>query len=78
MISLREGFTQVPAVVFGCLLPGELRLDLFPDNGFAEEIYIEAPTELIPPELRMPNTPLYLELDENLEIVSVWKREGEI
>jgi len=33
------------------------------------------PVELIPPELRMPNTRLWLKLDERLNILQVWRRD---
>jgi len=33
------------------------------------------PIELIPPELRMPNTRLWLKLDDQMNILRVWRRD---
>jgi hypothetical protein len=72
----RERNERVPAVVFACLLPGELRIIVHPGVGLADGgIPWNVPVELIPRELRMPNTPLWLKLDEQMNIVQVWRRD---
>lgn len=71
----REWHERVPAIVFACLLPGELRIVVHPRVGLADGgIPWNVPIELIPPELRMPNTPLWLKLDERMNILQVWRR----
>lgn len=72
----REWLERVPAVVFACLLPGELRIVVQPGVGLADGgIAWNVPVELIPRELRMPNTPLWLKLDEQMNILQVWRRD---
>ena len=66
----------VPATVFACLLPGELRILVCPSAGLADGgIPWNVAVDLIPPELRMPNTPLWIELDEQRDIRRVWRRD---
>jgi hypothetical protein len=73
----REGFDRVPAIVFACLLPGELRVTLHPGVGLADGgIPCNVPASLVQPELRMPNTLLWIQFDEERNIVRVWRREG--
>ena len=75
-ISFSQSDECVPAVVFACLLPGELRIIVRPGAGLADGgVPWNVPVELIPPELRMPNTPLWLELDERMNIRQVWRRD---
>ncbi len=72
----REWLERVPAVVFACLLPGELRIIVHPGVGLADGgAPWNVPIDLIPPELRMPNTPLWLKLDEQMNILEVWRRD---
>jgi hypothetical protein len=72
----RERLDRVPAVVFACLLPGELRIVVHPGLGLANGgVQWDVPAGVIPPELRMPNTPLWLQLDDGMNIVRVWRRE---
>lgn len=67
---------RVPAQVFACLIPGELRITVMPGNGrVGGGAPWDVAVERIPPELRMPNTPLWLELNEELEILRVWRRD---
>ena len=68
----REWLDRVPAEVFACLIPGELRIIVMPANGGAPW---NVPIDLIPIELRLPNTPLWLQLDDDMKIVRVWRRE---
>jgi hypothetical protein len=72
----REWLDRVPAVVFASLIPDEVRIILFPGVGLAEGgAPRDVPTTLIPFELRMPNTPLWVQLDDDMNIVRVWRRE---
>jgi hypothetical protein len=75
--SLRNRFNRVPAVVFASLLPGEIRIVFFPGVGLADGgAPRDVPTSTIPPDLRMPNTPLWVQLDEGMNIRRVWRREA--
>ena len=67
----REWLERIPAHVFACLVPGELRVIV---NGSASW---DVPIEQIPEELRMPNTRLWLHLNEDFEILRGWRREDE-
>ena len=71
-----EWLQQVPAVVFGCLLPREIRIVLHPGAGIADGgAPLDVPVERIPLELRMPNTTLWIHFDEDWNILRVWRRE---
>jgi len=72
----RAWLDKVPAKVFACLLPGELRITVMPGRGQMDGgAPWNVPVDLIPPELRMPNTRLWLELDDDLNIVRAWRRD---
>jgi hypothetical protein len=72
----REWLERVPAVVFACLVPRELRIELCPGNAFVNGgAPWDVPMDKIPFDLRMPNTPLWIQFDENWDIVRVWRRE---
>jgi len=72
----RDWFKRVPAVVFACLLPGELRIVLHPGAGMADGgIPHNVAAALVPLELWVPNTPLWVELDDDFNVVRVWHRE---
>jgi len=72
----KEWLERVPAQVFACLIPGEVRIIVLPGNGHVDGgAPWNVPVETIPPELRMPNTPLWLQLDDELKILRVWRRE---
>ena len=60
---------RVPAVVFACLVDGELRILL---NGSAQR---DVPIDLVPPELRLPNTKLWVQLNQSLDVESVAARD---
>jgi hypothetical protein len=71
-----EWFQQVPAVVFGCLLPSELRITLCPGHGMADGgAPCDVPMDIVPIELRIPNTPLWVQFDDNQSVVRIWRRE---
>jgi hypothetical protein len=67
---------RVQAVVFGCLIPGEIRLILTPGAGLADGgAPADIPAQAIPPDLRMPNTPLWVRFDDDWNVVRVWRRQ---
>ena len=72
----REWLERVPAQVFACLTPGELRIIVHPGNGFVDGgAPWNVPVDVIPPELRIPNTRLWLQLDDEMKILRVWRRD---
>jgi hypothetical protein len=72
----REWLERVPAVVFACLISGEFRIILHPGVGLADGgAPRDVPAALIPFELRLPNTPLWVQLDDDTNVVRVWRRE---
>jgi len=68
-----NGFEKVPAIVFGHLLPGELRVILAPGHGMGGATR-DIPLELVPTPLRLPNTRIWVRLNEEFEVVRVWRR----
>ncbi len=71
-----EWLERIPAVVFACLIPGELRIVLFPGVGLADGgAPRDVPLEQVPFELRLPNTPLWVQLNRDMHIVRIWRRE---
>ena len=72
----REWLDRVPAVVFACLLPGELRIILYPGVGLADGgAPCDVPMSIVPMELRTPNTALWVQLDETMSVIRVWRRQ---
>jgi len=72
----REWLDRVPAVVFACLVPGEIRILLHPGVGLTDGgAQRDVPVVKIPPESRMPNTRLWVQLDGNMNVLSIWRRE---
>ena len=61
---------RVPAVVFASLLPGEIRVNLLLGGP-----PLDLPYQEIPPDLRMPNSRLWIRLDKDWKVVRVWRRE---
>lgn len=46
-----------PARVLGCLTPNTITVVVLPDNGMADGgVPTQLPVEMVPPELRMPNS----------------------
>jgi hypothetical protein len=73
----QEWLDHVPAEVFGCLRQGELRITLMPGVGHLDGgAPFDVPIEQVPAELRMPNTRLWLQLGEDLQILRAWRRDG--
>lgn len=57
--------------VIGCLLPGQLRVNMGYDLGmmdFGHEI--EIPIESVPPNLRLPNSEFWLRFDDE-EVIHI-------
>jgi hypothetical protein len=72
----QQWLERVPAVVLASLQPGEIRLILHPGAGLADGgAPRDVPVAQIPPELRMPNTPLWIHFDDEWNIVRVWRRD---
>jgi hypothetical protein len=72
----KEWLDRVPAQVLACLVPGAVRIILLPGVGHVDGgAPRDVPVELVPLALRMPNTRLWLQLDEEMNILRVWKRE---
>jgi len=73
-----DPYQQVPGIVFGCLRAGELRLTVLPGVGLAYGgAPYDVPVQLVPAELRMPNTTVWVQFDQAMKIVRVWSREQE-
>lgn len=73
-----EWLDQVPAVVFACLRPGELRILLHPSVGLADGgAPHDVPAALVSPDLWLPNTPLWVQLSNDLRVVRVWRRQDQ-
>jgi hypothetical protein len=71
-----EWLSRVPAVVFASLSPGTLRVLLHPGSGLAQGgAPRDIDIELVPRDLRVPNTRLWAKLDEKMNILEVWRRE---
>lgn len=48
---------RIPVRVLGCLRPGEITVIAFPGVGMVDGGFVmKLPTEMIPKELRMPNS----------------------
>lgn len=68
----------IPAHVFACLIPGELRIALFPQDGYGYITEWNIPIELVPSELRTPNTKLWIRVahkERGFEILDIFRRE---
>jgi hypothetical protein len=71
-----EWLERLPAEVFACLVPGELRITLCPGGGMGDgRAQMDIPIARVPFELRMPKTPLWVQLDENWNILRAWRQE---
>lgn len=79
VIEFRRAWEEpVPGQVFACLVPGELRILLFPGLGIVcGGAPRDIPMTLVPFELRMPNTKLWVQMDAELNIIRVWRRDEE-
>jgi hypothetical protein len=76
----KEWISQIPAEVFGCLIPGELRIVVLPGDGHVGGgAHWDIPSNLVPAELRMPNTLIWVEMVKEkgvLRIVRAWRRDA--
>jgi hypothetical protein len=72
----REWLERIPAEVFACLKAGELRITLMPGVGLANGgSTCDVPIDKVPPHLRMPNTKLWIRVNDAWEIQEVWQRD---
>jgi hypothetical protein len=70
-----EWLDSVPAEVVACFIPGELRIVIHPGCGLADGgVPRDIPLELVPQELQLPNTRLWVQLDDKMKVIRVWKR----
>ena len=60
--DVHAGRPPIPATVFACLRPGELRVIVLPGYGMGHIPY-DVPVHLVPERLRVPNTKLWLSFD---------------
>jgi hypothetical protein len=66
---------RVRAVVLGCVIPGELRIVLEPGVGHVDGgVHSNIATQIVPVELRMPNSCLWIDFDAERRAVRVLKR----
>ena len=66
---------RVPGEVFACLLDDEIKIMLLPGSGLANGgAERNVPIEIVPPELRLPNTKLWVQLNQSLDVESVTAR----
>jgi len=71
-----EAFEPLRAEVCGPIGNSEMRILLLPGVGQVDGgVPCDIPMEIVPLELRVPNTSLWVELDEQLEVTRVWRRE---
>ncbi|WP_165252511.1 hypothetical protein [Paludisphaera soli] len=66
----------LPAVVIACLAPGQVRIVALPGVGLVDGgIEADIPAHSVPPELRMPNSRLWVQFDEAGTVDRVWFRD---
>lgn len=54
----------MPAIVLGCLIKNTITVIVLPGNGFVNGgVKYEIPLEIVPFDLRMPNSEFYLLFD---------------
>jgi hypothetical protein len=71
-----ETIQSAPAVVFARLTDDTIRIIIFPGFEMADGgIPYEVPIEVVPPELRMPNTKLEVVLERETKRVVAVKRQ---
>jgi hypothetical protein len=72
----KEWLERVPAIVFASLAPGSVRIHLLPGNGLVNGgAPRDIDIEIIPRELRVPNTLLWARLDDKMNVIEVWRRD---
>jgi len=71
-----EWLEKIPAEVFYSPRAGELRIILLPDNGFVNGgAARDVSVHLVPSGLRVPNTRLWVQVDDAMEVAHVWRRD---
>jgi hypothetical protein len=61
---------EIPATVFGFLQPGVLRVVVLPGYGMGN-IPWDIPLDVVPPDLRLPNTKVWLQLNKDKAVLRV-------
>jgi len=69
---------NIPVQVLGCLRPGKITVIAFPGVGMVDGgIVMELPTEIIPVELRMPNSEFIVVCDiKTREFIQVLPKDS--
>jgi len=68
---------RIPGRVFACLQRGELKILVCPGADMVNGgVLTDVPIKIVPFELRMPNTNVWLKFDESMRVVRVWRRGG--
>ncbi|MBD2446682.1 hypothetical protein H6G76_05775 [Nostoc sp. FACHB-152] len=69
---------KIPVQVLGCLRPGIITVIAFPGNGFVDGgLLMEVPTEIIPVELRMPNSEFIVVCDQRRYFIQVLPKDSD-
>lgn len=74
---LERSVVRTPAKVLACLGSRQIRIILFPGLGLADGgIPIDVPLDQIPFDLRTPNSLLWLEFEQDRNVVAAVRREA--
>ena len=69
---------RIPGRVFGCLRRGELKIVVMPGVGLANGgTMYDVSMDVVPFELRTPNTSVWLRVDESWQVQEVWRRDAD-
>lgn len=70
---------KIPVQVLGCLRPGIITVIGLPGNGFVDGGFLmEIPTEVIPVELRMPNSEFIVVCDrKNEDFIQILTKDSD-
>jgi hypothetical protein len=78
-VTYSHGWLEpAPATVFACLLPGELRIEFLHVDGNPYAVFgthRDVSIGMVPSDLRMPNTSLWVQFNGKGDIIRVWRRE---
>ncbi len=62
--------------IFACLRAGEISIHVLPGVGLADGGRLfDAPLDVVPFDLRMPNTDVWVQFDRSMRITRVWHRD---
>ncbi|MBE9006199.1 hypothetical protein IQ259_14325 [Fortiea sp. LEGE XX443] len=71
-------FYKVPVQVLGCLRPGIITVIGFPGVGMVDGgNFMHIPTELIPVDLRMPNSEFIVVCDQRRDFIQVLSKDSD-